>query len=89
MKRGALRPIGADSKPGIGSTFWFELALPQGIKAIARPASKHPRRIAAHPVGDAPIVLIAEDSPVNQIVTKRLVERAGLRAHVVANGRED
>ena len=81
--------IGVESKPGIGSTFWFELALPQGIKApTARPASKRRMHMAAPPVADGAIVLVAEDSPVNQIVTMRLVERAGFRAHVVANGRE-
>jgi CheY-like chemotaxis protein len=33
-------------------------------------------------------ILIAEDNPVNQVVTRRIVEKFGYTAVVVANGRE-
>ena len=33
-------------------------------------------------------MLVAEDSPVNQIVAVRVLERCGYRAHVVSDGRE-
>src|SRR5262249_26788420 len=33
-----------------------------------------------------PRVLVAEDNPVNQIIVVRLLEKAGLKADVVANG---
>ena len=36
----------------------------------------------------APLVLVAEDSPVNQIVAVRALERCGCRAQVAADGRE-
>ena len=36
----------------------------------------------------APLVLVAEDSPVNQIVAVRALERCGCRVQVAADGRE-
>jgi signal transduction histidine kinase/ActR/RegA family two-component response regulator len=81
--------IGAESRPGGGSTFWFELAVRPSAKATAaNVVRKHQTALVAHAAADAPIILIAEDSPVNQIVAQRLVERCGFRTHVVANGRE-
>ena len=75
--------IGVESQPRSGSTFWFEVDLgtASGVEAaaVATPAQ---------PAVSAPHVLIAEDSPVNQIVATRAVERCGCRATVVSDGRQ-
>jgi PAS domain S-box-containing protein len=81
--------IGADSAVGSGSTFWIELplALPDlgGIDgAQPEPAGG----TATKTWSSAPMVLVAEDGRVNQIVAVRTLERCGCRTEVVANGQE-
>jgi PAS domain S-box-containing protein len=81
--------IGAHSEPGRGSTFWFELDLGEPVADDRAPV--HPREVKAAAVrlgSAAPLVLVAEDSPVNQIVAVRALERCGCRAQVAADGRE-
>jgi PAS domain S-box-containing protein len=81
--------IGAESEPGHGSTFWFELDLSAPVPSDGAPAS--PRVVNGSARGlapTAPLVLVAEDSPVNQIAAVRALERCGYRAQVVGNGRE-
>ncbi|MGH2849785.1 MAG: response regulator [Solirubrobacteraceae bacterium] len=74
--------IGAVSEPGRGSTFWFELEL-------AAPADAELPRPPKDPGWQSPpIVLVAEDSLVNQIVATRALERCGCRVHTVDNGHE-
>jgi PAS domain S-box-containing protein len=78
--------IGAGSVPGRGSTFWFEVPLAATIGAGA-PA---PEPAAAADTHDGwkrpPLVLVAEDNPVNQVVVARVLERCGTRVTVVADG---
>ena len=81
--------IGAESELGRGSTFWLELDL--GAPATGDGAPAYPRESRGAParLGQAaPLVLVAEDSPVNQIVAVRALERCGCRAQVAADGRE-
>ena len=77
--------ISAYSEPGAGSTFSFEIELAPAEMPDA----------AADPVAPAlpaaswsvqPLVLIAEDSQINQIVAARALERCGCRVDVVADG---
>jgi excisionase family DNA binding protein len=81
--------IGAVSQPGRGSTFWFELPLPEVATSVAPPS----RNRVVHLSGrrgdpDAALVLVVEDSPVNRLVAVHVLERCGFRAHVVNDGRE-
>jgi signal transduction histidine kinase/FixJ family two-component response regulator len=81
--------IGADSEPGAGSTFWFDLALPQARASVVQPARERGvlrRERRGDP--DAALVLVVEDSPVNRLVAVHVLERCGFRAHVVNDGRE-
>jgi CheY-like chemotaxis protein len=78
--------IGADSDPGRGSTFWFELQLGAPIDNAAKPADTGAASAPAW--ASAPLVLVAEDSPINQIVAARALERCGCRVQVVADGQE-
>ena len=81
--------IGAESEPGRGSRFWFELGLPQAVGSIVQPARERvvkPRERRADP--DAALVLVVEDSPVNRLVAVHVLERCGYRTHVVNDGRE-
>jgi PAS domain S-box-containing protein len=81
--------IGAESAVGSGSTFWVELPL-------AAPAGSEGDGLQPAPEGgtatktwsSAPLVLVAEDSRVNQIVAVRTLERCGCRTEVVANGQD-
>ena len=77
--------VGCDSEPGRGSTFWFEVDLAGAAGEDGEaPSPRRPdtRRLP----GAAPLVLLAEDSHVNQIVATRALERCGARVEVVRDG---
>ncbi|HEX4035614.1 MAG TPA: PAS domain S-box protein [Solirubrobacteraceae bacterium] len=79
--------IGATSMLGRGSTFWFEVALgaPDLADANADQAESS-GETAQWP--RPPRILVAEDSPVNQIVAARMLERCGATVRVAGDGRE-
>ncbi|HUB77006.1 MAG TPA: ATP-binding protein, partial [Solirubrobacteraceae bacterium] len=80
--------IGATSELGKGSTFWFELSLSAPAESESRAAMLP--LLPAEPLSwdNAPVVLIAEDSQINQIVGARALESSGCRTHVVGDGAE-
>ena len=81
--------IGAASEPGRGSSFWFELALSAPVAPNGRLPPPGDVGIAASPLSStAPRVLVAEDSPVNQIVAVAALERCGCTVDVVGDGRQ-
>jgi PAS domain S-box-containing protein len=81
--------IGATSNPGRGSTFWVEVELAPAISEEGAVPAPHPVRAPAVPLGsDAPLVLVADDTPVNRIVAVRALQRCGCRSHVVNDGYE-
>jgi CheY-like chemotaxis protein len=77
--------IGVQSEKGHGSTFWFEIELPR----VEKKAEEH---VAHAPQINSNIkrgrILIAEDNPVNQVITSKMVQKLGYHADVVANGKE-
>jgi PAS domain S-box-containing protein len=54
------------------------------MRCLASP-SEAPATTAAAPTGP-PCVLLAEDNPVNQLVARRMLERAGVQVDVVGSG---
>ena len=75
--------IGIDSRPGGGSIFWFTLALPEAERAPepqVEPVPLNPPRRAR--------VLLAEDSPANQLVAATLLRKEGHHVDVAGNGLE-
>jgi signal transduction histidine kinase/ActR/RegA family two-component response regulator len=86
--------IGASSDPGAGSRFWFEVPLVRVDAATSTaPCAPDVFRIAGpgrrRAVKDtAPVVLVVEDNPVNQLLAARLLEKCGYRSEIVGNGRE-
>jgi PAS domain S-box-containing protein len=80
--------IGARSEAGQGSSFWFEVELPVPDAAEAPSAPPLPPGATAAAWTRQPLLLVAEDSAVNQIVAARALERCGCRTHVVSDGRE-
>ena len=77
--------ISADSEPGKGSTFHFELVLaPALVEDASAPAGREISIAASW--ARPPQILVAEDSQINQIVAARSLERCGCRVDVVANG---
>ncbi|HNO13179.1 MAG TPA: response regulator [Accumulibacter sp.] len=76
--------MGADSTPGKGSTFWFEVpfqaAQQNPANAAARPlASAVERRLSGQ-------VLLVEDNAVNQLVTQAFLEAFGWQVSLAENG---
>ena len=81
--------IGASSKPGRGSAFWFELPLPEVAEAVVPTARQRVVYLSERRADPAAaLVLVVEDSPVNRLVAVHVLERCGFRAHVVNDGRE-
>ncbi len=74
--------IDVESEEGKGSVFHFELPLAPGRMPQGRPAPA--LGLSRFPPGFE--VLVAEDNPVNQKVTVKLLEKLGVRADVAVNG---
>jgi CheY-like chemotaxis protein len=77
--------IGVDSTPGTGSTFWFELPLPEVPPMIKR-ALPAERDGAVVPAGRPLSILVAEDVPMNQMLVESLLEGMGHACTIVGNG---
>jgi len=81
--------IGVESAPGQGSRFWFTAML-EKCQAVAAPASSPNNTPEAelkrlHP---GKRILVAEDEPVNQEVTRFLLEECGLNVDIANDGAE-
>ncbi len=72
-----------ESQPGVGSVFTVAVTL---VEASAPPVAPQPVEVAP-PRSRLP-VLVVDDNPVNLVVARGLVERAGYAVKVARNGRE-
>ncbi|GAA4263347.1 hypothetical protein GCM10022255_107080 [Dactylosporangium darangshiense] len=81
--------IGLESVPGVGSRFWFRLALDGTHPAIADPPTPLPiDSIEPVPAGQFGRVLVADDDDVNRLVARMVLRRAGFKVDVVGSGAE-
>jgi len=81
--------IGCQSEPGVGSTFYF--SVPLSSPAAERAGAVRPEPASAREVQSwarTPRLLVVEDSPVNQVVAVRTLERLGCECDVAADGHE-
>jgi len=76
--------IGVTSTPGEGSTFWFEVPLPE-TQAPAMVSQRSPVPITGRESRPAR-VLLAEDLTTNQILVTAILKRAGHQVDVVETG---
>jgi PAS domain S-box-containing protein len=80
--------IGAESDPGKGSCFWFEIPLdliPAPEKPTAMPPETSDSGLEG-PTGG--LVLVVDDRPDNVAVARTVLTRAGLETQSAANGEE-
>jgi signal transduction histidine kinase/CheY-like chemotaxis protein len=83
--------IGAQPNGGTdarGSTFWFEFALRPPSGTNGQPSFRDDTDDTDSVWATAPLVLVAEDNPVNQIVAVGALKRCGCRVEVVGDGRQ-
>jgi PAS domain S-box-containing protein len=82
--------IGVESEPGSGSTFWFTARLQKAVASI------DPARNPSAPQAEDRLrsgyagarILLAEDEPINQEVSRELLESAGLIVDLAEDGVE-
>ena len=76
--------IGADSRPGVGSTFHFELPFQRGQAEPGSPAAapqRGPRLTGAH-------LLVVDDSAMNRDLVERALALEGATATLAADGQQ-
>ncbi|WP_431856968.1 ATP-binding protein [Azospirillum sp.] len=76
--------IGFESQPGRGSSFWFELPLARETAMVEDRKAAGLSGIV--PAGRPTRILLAEDVPMNQIVTSSLLKKAGHTVEIVEDG---
>jgi len=81
--------IGVDSTPGVGSTFWFSICLeagtPEAMPAVAvSPTVDREAGLRQRHQGRR--ILVVEDEPLNQEITRTLLEDAGLQVDIADDG---
>ncbi len=79
--------ISLDSKPGLGSTFKVQLPFEQ---ANARTGNQPRKALPAKELESLKdtVVLVAEDNAVNQLLIKKVLDKAGCKADIASNGIE-
>ena len=80
--------IGCKSEPGVGSTFFFTVPLAPALAGAPPPGPAPAPAAHSETWIRAPRLLVVEDSPVNQVVAVRTLERLGCTCDVAADGRE-
>lgn len=86
---------GAASEPGRGSRFWFTAQLDKVVDEAVRPSESGngprvdtPTEPADASIGRGRRILVVEDEPTNQLVTKELLVEAGFTVDIANNGAE-
>ncbi len=77
--------IGAESREGEGSTFWFRLSLPLASEPAV--ASASPLPVAPEKAGQH-LLLLVEDNPTNRKIATTMLERQGYRVDHAENGEQ-
>ena len=81
--------VGVESRPGEGSCFWFTVRL--ALAAAGRARRARPQRLPAEEILRRDFagsrVLLVEDEPVNQEVSRTLLEDLGLSVDLADDGR--
>jgi CheY-like chemotaxis protein len=86
--------IGVESALGKGSAFWVTLTLERTTASVqlaslaAATSQSSPEPPPAPARNRKTSILLAEDNPVNQKITQKLLEKCGFEVEVAANGRE-
>jgi len=81
--------IGAESEPGEGSTFWFEIPLGYSRQDQSNPTTEPNSAIgSAQPAPASLRVLVVEDVMVNQVVARKYIEKMGHQVDIAGDGRE-
>jgi CheY-like chemotaxis protein len=70
-----------ESRPGQGSTFWFEIAAPQ-----AAPAAQADTQAPASAPLTGALILVVDDNRVNRLVAVKSLEALGAEAEAVDSG---
>jgi signal transduction histidine kinase/CheY-like chemotaxis protein/HPt (histidine-containing phosphotransfer) domain-containing protein len=83
--------IGVESKPGLGSTFWFTLPLRSGQEASLAGCDNLPCNVGT-PEKISPIrgarILLVENHEFNQQVAKEMLEQLGADISIANNGQQ-
>ncbi|MDP1824085.1 MAG: ATP-binding protein [Archangium sp.] len=74
--------IGVTSAPGVGSAFWFQLPAVVAIEPAQAVLAASARAV------NGKRVLVAEDNEVNQMLSRRILERLGCEVVIAVNGVE-
>lgn len=74
--------LGAQPRQSGGSLFWFSFPC---RRLEAREAQEFQRQVRDHPSRH---ILLVEDNPLNQHVTRSILERAGYECNLASSGRE-
>jgi PAS domain S-box-containing protein len=78
---------GAESAPGVGSTFWFTVTLKKAatpVTAHAEPETDAETQLRQHYAGRR--ILVADDEPINREVAQMLLEAVGLLVDTAEDG---
>ncbi len=86
--------IGVDSTENVGSTFWFTVLLSAAFNENRSATDNPPRgqaEIVSMPAGEPgakPLILLAEDHPVNRRLTSLQLQRFGYDVQTVTTGKQ-